>query len=109
MTKSLTLLMLMALVALIPQDPGAPGDPEDGRIDPGSFRCADYRELVEAEDGRADVRTVWGHGYYSALRGFDESSAPVTVQSLVEFVERLENACDAAPDKLWIRAVKELE
>jgi hypothetical protein len=108
MTKSLTLLMLVALTALLSQNQSQPLDPDESRIDLSSLHCAEYLELVAADDGRADVRTVWAHGYYSALRGHDENSAPVTVQSLVEFVDRLESVCAAAPGKLWIHAVKEL-
>jgi len=109
MTKSLTLLMLIALTGLLSQNQSQPLEADESRIDPGSFDCAEYLELIEADDGRADVRTVWGHGYYSALRGFDENSAPVNVQTLVEFVDRLQSACVAAPGKLWIQAVRELE
>jgi hypothetical protein len=64
--------------------------------------------MIEAADGRADVRTVWAHGYHSALRGFDETSPPVTVESLVEFVERLTRGCETSPSRLWIQAVGEL-
>ena len=109
MTKSLTLLMLIALPVLVSQDQSQPLDPDESRIDLSRFHCADYLELVEAGDGRADVRTVWAHGYYSALRGFDENSAPVTVQALVVFVDRLKSGCEVTPGKLWIHAVKELE
>ena len=55
-----------------------------------------------------DART-FAHGYYSALRGFDETSAPVSVQSLMDFVDGLTSGCEAAPGKLWIHAIKELE
>jgi len=114
MTKSLSLFLAVALTASIaPTAPTGPTriqllDPNESRIDLSSFHCADYLELVEADDGGADVRTVWAHGYYSALRGYDETSAPVTVQSLMDFVERLTSGCEATPGKLWIHAVKEL-
>lgn len=109
-------LLLFALALAVSTASTAPAsatrfqtpDQEDSEIDPGSFQCAEYLELVGAADGRADVRTVWAHGYYSALRGFDESSAPVTVQLLMDFVGQLTSRCEAEPEKLWIQAVKEL-
>ncbi len=82
-------------------------DPE-GQIDPKTYTCAQHIEIVELEDGRSDVRTVWAHGYYSARRGVDELSAPVTGQLILEFAQQLERICRGNPSKLFITAIKEV-
>lgn len=102
----------MALVAImvcgtLVSAQGQDYDPE-GQIDPRSYTCSQHIEIVELEDGRGDVRTVWAHGYYSARRGVDENSAPLTAQMFVDFAQQLENICRRNPDKLFIAAVKEV-
>lgn len=103
----------MALVAImvcgtLVSSQGQDYDPE-GQIDPKSYTCSQHIEIVELEDGRGDVRTVWAHGYYSARRGVDENSAPLTAQMFVDFAQQLENICRRTPDKLFIAAVKEVQ
>jgi len=85
-----------------------PIDDPEGEINLKTYTCAQHLEIVDLEDGRGDVRTVWAHGYYSALRGIDENSPPVTAQMVVEFAERLETVCTEDPDKLLIAALKEV-
>ena len=81
----------------------------DGQIPVGSFTCSDHLKMVEEGDGRSDVRIVWAHGYYSALKGIDENSPPIDVGELVDFSHRLDRECRAEPEKLFIVAVKELK
>ena len=64
--------------------------------------------MTELQDGRSDVRIVWAHGYYSALNGVDENSPPIDVAELVTFSQRLDKACRAEPEKLFLVAVREM-
>ena len=105
--------LLMALLAVmvcstLVSVKGQVYDPE-GRIDPKTYTCAQHMEIVELEDGRSDVRTVWAHGYYSARRGVDENSAPVTAQMVVDFAQQLERICRGNSSKLFITAIKEVQ
>ena len=85
-----------------------PADPS-GQLDLGTYACRTYLALVEAEDGRADVHTVWAHGYHSALQGVDETHRePLTFETLLQFAQQLQQTCSADPDKLFLSAVKEL-
>ena len=79
------------------------------QIDPKTYACGEYIDLVDQEDPRADVRTVWAHGYHSALQGVDETSAPITFQTVVTFAERLQKICREKPTKLFFVAVKEVQ
>ena len=80
----------------------------NSQIDPASFNCSQHTEMVAADDGRAEARILWAHGYYSALTGLDESSAPIHAAEVVVFAEQLNKLCRAEPDKLFLVAVKEL-
>jgi len=80
----------------------------DGQIPVGTFTCSDHVRMTELQDGRSDVRIVWAHGYYSALSGVDENSSPIDVGELVTFSQRLDTACRAEPDKLFLIAIKEM-
>lgn len=81
----------------------------EGQMNPKSYTCADHLELVEEEDGRSDVRTIWAHGYYSALKGVDENSPTLNAQKLLEFSQRLESKCSQEPKTLFIRVLKKLD
>jgi len=106
----LGLALLVAIMGLIvlsmAQQVGY--DPE-GQLDPKTYSCAQYIELVDLADGRSDVRMVWAHGYNSALGGVDESSPPITSKMIVEWAERLEKICRDNPDKLFFTAIKEIK
>ncbi len=80
----------------------------DGQIPVGTFTCSDHVRMTELQDGRSDVRIVWAHGYYSALNGVDENSPPIDVAELVTFSQRLDKACRAEPDKLFLLAIKKM-
>jgi len=110
--KKIIAVLLTAALAGLPalgQEDGQLTVGIDGQIPVGTFTCADHIKMVELEDGRSDVRIVWAHGYYSALKGIDENSPPIDVGELVDFSQRLDKACRAEPDKLFIVAIKELK
>ncbi len=105
--------LIVALAAFIASSvPGhgqVPDDPS-GQLDLGTYACRTYLALVEAEDGRSDVHTVWAHGYHSALRGVDETyREPMTFETLLEFAERLQQTCRNDPAQLFLTAVREVE
>lgn len=107
--KKLLMLSLAIMVSItLVSVKGQIYDPE-GQIDPKTYTCAQHMEIVELEDGRSDVRTVWAHGYYSARRGVDENSAPVTAQMVVDFAQQLERICRGNSSKLFITAIKEVQ
>ena len=84
------------------------GAQEEEPLDLSTFNCEDH--LAIKEEGEEDyvVLTVWAHGYDSALRGVDETAAPITWETVHAFAERLENTCAASPQKLFIHVVQEL-
>ena len=108
MEKPLIALLAIMACSTFVLVQGQDDDPE-GRLDLKVYTCSQHIEIVESEDGRGDVRTVWAHGYYSARRGVDENSAPVTAQMVVDFAQKLESICRGNPDKLFITAVKEVQ
>jgi hypothetical protein len=77
-------------------------------LDLKSYGCAQHLDLVDLEDGRADIVTVWAHGYYNGMRGVDEDSATETWISVEAFSEQLLKTCEREPDKLFIAVVKEV-
>ena len=106
------LVPIVVLVALlqVPARPQVEVQSEgEGKLDLTQFRCSQYIELIDAEDGRLDVVLVWGHGYYTASRGFDEKNAnPITWNTVGEFGAQLEQACRGNPDRLWVVTLKQL-
>jgi hypothetical protein len=89
------------LAAVLLSAPGllqspASSDP-NSQIDPAAFNCSQHTEMVTADDGRAEARILWAHGYYSALTGLDESSAPIRAEEVVVFAEQLNKLCRANP------------
>ena len=81
----------------------------NAQIDLKAYKCSEYLNLGDEEDPRADVRTVWAHGYYSALRRLDEASKLITSQTLIDFAGRLQKSCREDPARLFIRALKALK
>ncbi|MCZ6767735.1 MAG: hypothetical protein O7D93_00655 [Acidobacteria bacterium] len=107
--KNLLILSLATMISsTLVSLQGQAYDPE-GQIDPKTYSCTHHIEIVELEDGRSEVRTVWAHGYYSARRGVDENSAPVTAQMVVDCAQQLERICRENPSKLFITAIKEVQ
>jgi hypothetical protein len=90
------------------QEEGQLSEPVDGQIPVATFTCSEHIKMTGLQDGRSDVRIVWAHGYYSALRGVDENSPPIDIAELVTFSQRLDKACRAEPNKLFLVAVKEM-
>ena len=109
MTKFIlsVVLLLLAATPSSPQEALIP-DPE-AQIELSKYTCAQHVRLVDEEDGRSDVRTVWAHGYSSALKGIDETTGAFSVAEGVEFGTKLLEHCRANPNKLWIVAVKEIK
>ncbi len=107
------LLAIVLLLALF-QAPARPQEevqPEgEGKLDLTEFRCSQYIDLIDAEDGRLDVVLVWAHGYSTASRGVDEKNAdPITWNTVGEFGAQLEQACRSKPDRLWVVTLKQLD
>ena len=105
--------MILALVGVMgastPGQVQVPDDPS-GRLDLGAYACRTYLALVEAEDGRSDVHTVWAHGYHSALTGVDETYRdPLTFETLLEFAQQLQQVCSRNPEQLFLSAVKAID
>ncbi len=83
---------------------------EGGGVDLSKYRCAEYLEVVDARDGRAQTFQVWAHGYNSALRGLGKKTPPTVTWEIVDkFVLQLEEICFEAPEKLFLAAVKQVK
>ena len=83
---------------------------EGGGVDLSKYRCAEYLEVVDARDGRAQTFQAWAHGYNSALRGLGKKKPPTVTWEIVDkFVLQLEEICFDAPEKLFIEAVKQVK
>ena len=104
-----TLIFALAAMLGLPMQDQSPVPEPSGQIDLSAYECRTYLALVEAEDGRSDVHTVWAHGYYSALQGVDETSTePLTFETIIQFARRLQQTCRDEPAKLFVVAVKEV-
>jgi hypothetical protein len=98
-----SIAFLLSVALLAQSQPQTDNEP----LDLKSYGCAQHLELVDLEDGRSDIVTVWGHGYYNGMRGVDENSGPDGWISVEAFSEQLLKACQRDPEKLFISAVKE--
>lgn len=108
--KLLIPIVLLFALLQVPARPQVELQPEEeAKLDLTEFRCSQYIELIDAEDGRLDVVLVWAHGYYTATRGVDEKNAdPITWNTVGEFGAQLEQACRGNPDRLWVVTLKQL-
>jgi hypothetical protein len=115
--KAILLVAAFAITFLAAgQTPTAPGakttsDPSTADHEPldlKSYGCSQHLELLETEDGRSDIVTVWAHGYYNGMRGVDEASETSGWVSVERFSEDLVRVCEVSPEKLFIRALREL-
>lgn len=103
------------MLALLLQTPGnaqvqKPGVDPDTVIDLKSATCWSFIEVVDAQDGRADVLLVWAHGYHAATVGVDDTNAPpMTWRTVEEFGERLQKACRHDPKALWLKVIRDLK
>ena len=84
-------------------------DPDAEQFDVGAYTCEEHVELVEEDDGRADVRNMWAHGFRSALLKVDVSHRPFTWQDLVAFAQELEKICLDNRRIKWLDAVKNVK
>ncbi len=108
--KLLVPIVLLFALLQVPAQPQEEVKPKgEGKLDLTEFRCSQYIELIDAEDGRLDVVLVWAHGYYTASRGVDEKNAdPITWKTVGEFGAQLEQACRSNPDRLWVITLKQM-
>ena len=77
-------------------------------LDLSIFDCEEHLAVKEEGEETYVVLTVWAHGYDSALRGVDETAAPITWETVQAFADRLEKVCEESPQKLFIHVVREL-
>jgi hypothetical protein len=101
-------LLLSVCLGSIPLAAQSHSPADNEPLDLKSYGCAQHLELVDLEDGRSDIVTVWAHGYYNGMRGVDEKSDPAAWTTVEEFSEQLINVCQRDPEMLFIRAVKEI-
>ncbi|MDH4063121.1 MAG: endonuclease/exonuclease/phosphatase family protein [Acidobacteriota bacterium] len=96
---SLRRLGPLAIVA--PEVPHASTD-----ITPATYSCAQFLALQNDDLGISEAQMVWAHGWASGRKDLDRTSAPVSVQTIVAFADRLLAACRAEPQRLWMDAVE---
>jgi len=105
--KTAALLLLSAWLLSVSLAAQSPPQADNEPLDLKSYHCELHLELVDLEDGRSDIVTVWAHGYYNGMRGVDENTEPAGWISVEAFSEQLLKACQRDPEKLFIGAVKE--
>lgn len=105
MKRAAWLLLIACLVSVLL---AAQAEPESDNepLDLKSYTCAAHLDLVDLEDGRSEIVTVWAHGYRAGLRGLDDNSAPESWVGVEEFSAGLLKACESNPEQLFINAVK---
>ena len=106
--------LLISAVAIMTFSTVAEGPQElptgEGRLEPTKTSCAEYIEVIEAEDGRGDVVNLWAHGYHSALSGVDQTTeTAITWRRLNEFVARLDRVCREKPETLFLAAIRDIK
>jgi len=105
--KTAAFLLLSACLLSIPVAAQSQPQADDEPLDLKTYGCAQHLDLVDLEDGRSDIVTVWAHGYYSGKRGVDEASEPGSWMSVEAFSEQLLKVCHGEPGRLFISAVKQ--
>jgi hypothetical protein len=95
--------LLVCPAAAQPQSPN-----DDESLDLKRYGCEQHLDLVDLEDGRAEIVTVWAHGFYHGMRGTNESSDTGMWMSVEDFSEELLKTCKREPEKLFIAVVKEM-
>jgi hypothetical protein len=104
--KRAAFLLLTVWVASLFLAAQSQSESDNEPLDMKSYTCAVHLDLIELEDGRSDIVTVWAHGYYNGMRGVDEKAGPESWISVEAFSERLLNICQSDPETLFIHAVK---
>lgn len=99
-------LVLIACLVSVLLAAQADPDADNELLDLKSYTCAAHLDLVDLEDGRSDIVTVWAHGYSAGMRGLDDKSAPEGWVSVEEFSAGLLKVCESHPEELFINAVK---
>ena len=103
----LAALLTLLLTPLTTSTQGRADDPE-AQVDPRTYNCAAHIEIVDLDDGRGDVRTVWAHGYYTGLRGIGSDSPPLTGEAVIAFAARLDETCRKKPSALFFDVISDL-
>jgi hypothetical protein len=80
---------------------------DDDLLDIKSYGCSQHLDLVDLEDGRSDIVTVWAHGYYNGMRGVDEKSEAGIWINVEDFSAQLLKICQQDSGMLFISAVRE--
>lgn len=99
-------LVLIACSVSLPLKAQAQPDSDNELLDLKSYTCAVHLDLVELEDGRSDIVTVWAHGYRAGMHGLDEKTSPNGWVSVEEFSANLLKVCESNPEELFINVVK---
>ena len=105
--KRAAFLLLTALAAGFFLAAQSRPESDNEPLDMKSYTCAVHLDLIELEDGRSDIVTVWAHGYYNGMRGVDEKAAPESWISVEVFSEQLLEICRSDPKILFIHAIKQ--
>ncbi len=100
-------LVPLLLTPLTSSTQGRADDPK-AQVDARTYNCAAHIEIVELEDGRGDVRTVWAHGYYTGLRGIGSDSPPLTGEAVIAFAARFDETCRRRPSALFFDVLGDL-
>jgi len=100
-------LLLAAGVHSIPLAAQLQPESDNEPLDLKSYTCAVHLDLVDLEDGRSEIVTVWAHGYYTGIRGVDEKADPGAWISVETFSEQLLKVCQSDTETLFISAVKQ--
>jgi hypothetical protein len=107
MRKLLAAIAALLILVAVGSSQTQVGEDEE-RLDPDTYSCREHMELVRLDDGRYEVRTVWFHGFHTALHDPD-LKGDVTQEALTRFEKRLEEACQDDPDQLMVDLVRGLE
>jgi hypothetical protein len=106
MRRAACLLLTAHLLSVVLAAQSQP-DSENELLDLKSYTCAVHLDLIDLEDGRSDIVTVWAHGYHAGMRGIDEKSGPGGWIGVEAFSAQLLKVCQSNPEELFINAVKQ--
>lgn len=104
--KRVACLLVSAWLLSVPLAGQTQPESENELLDLKSYTCELHLDLVELEDGRSDIVTVWAHGYHAGMLGVDDKAGPDRWISVEEFSGQLLKACQSDPEELFINAVK---
>lgn len=106
----LGIAVLLTAGALAPQDEKIYVEyVEEGTIKLDTYTCAQHMKIVEVDDSRRDVQTVWTHGFYTAHHFEKMKSEQLSWNHISDFYNRLQADCKVNPDRLIVEVLKEME